>query len=59
MNVLAMSSQDIIEAWDFHDEELASIIGKKATKDQDELYSGILDLVRKNPLNQKPIPKGF
>jgi hypothetical protein len=54
-----MSSKDIVEGWDFEDDELLSVIGKKSIKDSDHLYSEILRVVRLNPLNQKPIPKGF
>ena len=35
------------------------MIGKKNIKNSDELYAEILRVVRLNPLNQKPIPKGF
>lgn len=54
-----MSSIDIVEGWDFKDEELLTVLGKKATKDADELYADLLDTVRKNPINQHPIPKGY
>jgi hypothetical protein len=54
-----MSARDIAEAWDFHDEELASALGKKSFKTDDDMYAEILGIVRKNPLNQKLVPKGF
>lgn len=56
---LAMTSLDIVDAWGFHDDELASALGRKDYKDADEMYARILDLVRKNPLNQNEVPKGF
>jgi len=30
-----MTSFDIVDAWDFKDEELLTVLGKKATKDAD------------------------
>lgn len=54
-----MTSFDIVDAWDFKDEELLTVLGKKATKDADQVYEEILRVVRLNPLNQKPVPKGF
>jgi hypothetical protein len=59
LNILAKSSLDIVDAWDFKDEELLTVIGKKDTKDSEEMYQDILDVVRKNPLNKNPVPKGF
>eukprot|EP00347_Sterkiella_histriomuscorum_P013776 403363411 len=59
LQVLGMSSIDIVEGWDFKDEELLTVLGKKATKDQDQLYADLLNTVRKNPINQNPIPKGY
>lgn len=54
-----MTSLDIVDAWDFTDDELLTVLGKKATKDADEMYTELLNVVRKNPLNKHPIPKGF
>lgn len=54
-----MSSYDIVDGWDFMDEELLSVLGKKANKTQEELYADLLSVVRKNPINQNPIPKGY
>lgn len=59
LNVLAMSSLEIVEAWDFHDSELVSALGRKDMKDDQQMYKEILDVVRKNPLNKNPVPKGF
>jgi len=33
-----MSALDIVDGFDFKDQELLSIIGRKATKNQEELY---------------------
>ena len=52
LNILAKNSLDIVDGWDFKDEELLSIIGKKDTKNADKMYQELLDVVRKNPLNE-------
>ena len=54
-----MTSLDIVDAWDFSDDELLTILGQKATPDADAVYSEILRVVRLNPLNKHPVPKGF
>lgn len=54
-----MSSLDIVEGWDFKDEELLTVLGNKSTKNTEDMYSELLDVVRKNPMNQNPIPKGY
>lgn len=54
-----MTSLDIVDAWDFHDEELATALGQKGFKSDSDMYARILDIVRKNPLNKNPVPKGF
>jgi hypothetical protein len=59
LGVAAVSSIDIVNGWDFSDEELLTVLGKKDLKTDDELYAEILRVVRKNPLNQNPVPKGF
>mmetsp|Transcript_51522 Transcript_51522/g.70761 ORF Transcript_51522/g.70761 Transcript_51522/m.70761 type:complete len:97 (+) Transcript_51522:187-477(+) len=59
MHLLAMSSIDIVEAFDISDNELLSVVGKKSYKDSEEMYQNMMDVVRKNPLNQQPIAKGF
>jgi hypothetical protein len=46
-----MSSKDVVDGWDFEDDELLSVIGKKSIKDTDQLYAEILRVVRLNPLN--------
>lgn len=46
-----MSSLDIVDGFDFQDEELLSTIGKKDLKSADEMYAEILRVVRLNPLN--------
>ena len=33
-----MSSLDIVDGWDYKDQELLTVLGKKSTKDADELY---------------------
>jgi hypothetical protein len=48
---VGMSSRDIVDGWDFEDDELLSVIGKKSIKDSDHMYSEILRVVRMNPLN--------
>lgn len=35
LQTLAMTSLDIVEGWDFKDEELLSVLGKSSTKDAD------------------------
>ena len=42
---------DVVDAWDFDDEELVSVLGKKGYRNEDELYGEILRAVRANPLN--------
>lgn len=59
MHLLAMSSQEIVDAFDISDKELLSVVGKKSYKDSEEMYQNMMDVVRKNPLNQQPIAKGF
>ena len=54
-----MSSRDITEGFDYDDRELLSVIGKGSIKNQDQLYSEILRVVRMNPLNRNVVPKGF
>jgi hypothetical protein len=57
--LLANQSLEIVEAFDFEDAELLSVLGKKGFKDSDEMYSEILRVVRLNPLNKLVVPKGF
>eukprot|EP00351_Strombidinopsis_sp_SopsisLIS2011_P002203 CAMPEP_0116879350 /NCGR_PEP_ID=MMETSP0463-20121206/11156_1 /TAXON_ID=181622 /ORGANISM="Strombidinopsis sp, Strain SopsisLIS2011" /LENGTH=76 /DNA_ID=CAMNT_0004528595 /DNA_START=1816 /DNA_END=2046 /DNA_ORIENTATION=+ len=52
MHMLAMSSLDIVDAFDISDRELLSVLGKKSYKDSEEMYQTLMDVVRKNPLNQ-------
>ena len=59
LDIVAASSLDLVDGFDFKDEELLSVIGKKDMKDPEEMYKDILELVRNNPLNSKPVPKGF
>ena len=54
-----MTSLDIVDAFDVSDKELLSVVGKKSYKDSDEMYQNLMDVVRKNPINQQPIAKGF
>lgn len=54
-----MSSREIVDAFDQTDEELLTVLGKKSIKTQDEMYAEIMRVVRKNPLNRAPVPKGF
>ncbi len=56
---LASASKDIVEAFDFEDDELLTVLGKKDLKDSDEMYSEILRVVRLNPLNKQIVPRGF
>ena len=56
---VGMSSKDIVDGWDFEDDELLSVVGKQSIKDSDQMYSEILRVVRLNPLNKNPLPKGF
>ena len=50
---------NIVDAWDFDDEELVSVLGKKSYQTEDDLYREMLSVVRANPLNKNPVPKGF
>jgi len=56
---LAQSLPTIVDAWDFDDEELVSVLGKKSHGSEDDLYREMLRVVRANPLNRNPVPKGF
>jgi hypothetical protein len=38
LHILAMSSEDIVEGFDFKDEELLSVLGSKKTKTDTEIY---------------------
>lgn len=38
MHMLAMSSLDIVDAFDISDRELLSVLGKKSYKDSEEMY---------------------
>ena len=57
MGVLAMSLPEICDGFCFDDRELLSVIGKKNT--EQEMYSEMLEVVRKNPLNKNMVHKGF
>ena len=54
-----MSGKEIVDGWDFEDDELLSVIGKKTITDSDQMYGEMLRVVRMNPLNKNPLPKGF
>ena len=54
-----MSGKEIVDGWDFEDDELLSVIGKKTITDSDQMYTEMLRVVRMNPLNKNPLPKGF
>ena len=56
---LAESSMDIVEGWDIQDEELISVMGKKAHETDKDIYEDIMKVVKENPLNKRPVPKGF
>lgn len=58
-HILALSAVDIVEGYDFEDEELQSVLGGKTTKSEDEIYELILEVCRKNPLNLQPVASGF
>lgn len=57
MGILAMSLPDICDGFMFDDRELLSVIGKNNT--EQEMYTEMLEVVRKNPLNQRMVAKGF
>ena len=38
MNILANSSLEIVDGFDFQDDELMTVLGKKTIKNEDELY---------------------
>jgi len=56
---VAMHAEQIVEAFDFRDEELMSAIGSKQQKTDDEVYERMMEIVRQNPLNKGIAPKGF
>lgn len=55
---LALSALDISEGWDIDDQEFMSILAKK-DETEEQMYTGMLNHMRKNPINQKPVLKGF
>ncbi|CDW84516.1 peroxisomal acyl-coenzyme a oxidase 1 [Stylonychia lemnae] len=59
LQILGMTSLDIVDGFDFKDPELLSIIGRKEVKNQEQLYEELLNVVRKNPINSKPVPLGY
>jgi hypothetical protein len=56
---LSQTLPTIVDAWDFDDEELVSVLGKKSHGSEDDLYREMLRVVRANPLNRNPVAKGF
>jgi len=54
-----MTSIDIVDGFDFKDQELLSIIGRKEVKNQEQLYHDLLNVVRQNPMNKKTAPLGY
>lgn len=40
------------------DKELMTVLGKKNQTSED-IYRQTLEMVRKNPMNLNPVPKGF
>jgi acyl-CoA oxidase len=56
---VGMSARSVVEAFDFQDEELLSVLGTKKLTNEDQLYAEILRVVRLNPLNSKPVPRGW
>lgn len=59
METLAMSLLDISEGFMFEDEELVSVLGKSSHASDTEMYEEMIDIVRANPINQKPLNRGF
>lgn len=56
---VGMASKDITDGFDISDEQLLSVMARSGIKTQEELYSEILRVVRLNPINKNPVPKGF
>ena len=54
---LAMTALDIVDGWDFEEQELASLLARKDDT-EDEMYEKMIEHFRKNPINQKLV-KGF
>jgi hypothetical protein len=59
LEVLAMSLPDLCDGFSFEDEQLISVLGKKSHKNDQELYTEMLDIVRNNPLNKQIAHKGI
>lgn len=53
---VGMAAREVVEGFDFMDDELLTVLGKKSTKTEDEMYAEILRVVRLNPINQKVVP---
>jgi hypothetical protein len=49
---------DLVDGWDVEEQEWASILTTKG-ETEEEMYTGMLEHIRKNPINQKPLVKGF
>ena len=52
-----MTALDIVDGWDFEEQELASLMARKDDT-EDEMYEKMIEHFRKNPINQKLV-KGF
>ena len=59
MQTLAMSSLDIVDAFDFDDRELLTALGQKRFQSDSDMYKEIMEVVRANPLNKNPTSRGF
>ncbi len=59
LHILGLSSIRLVDGFDFDDEELLTVLGKSTYKSDDEMYAEMVRVFRANPLNKKPVPKGF
>lgn len=57
--ILAMSLPAIVDGFNFMDEQLMSVLGKKSHASDSEMYEEMLDVVRNNPINKNMVAKGI
>lgn len=57
--ILAMSLPVIVDGFNFMDEQLMSVLGKKSHSSDAEMYEEMLDVVRNNPINKNMVAKGI
>ena len=59
LHQLGMASLQIVDSFDFEDQELMSTIGQKKYNNDDEVYEEMVRVFRANPINKQPVPKGY